>query len=218
MRIKRIFSFNAVFLFFLLFSSTSLAENKDKFALKLVNAAKKQIGITVGYDGSYRRLKFPLGNVPLETGVCSDVIVRSYRTLGIDLQVLVHNDMVKNFSKYPNIWGLKRTDTNIDHRRVPNLARFFARKGRVLKISKNAEDYAPGNIVTWNLGKAGFNNSRSIALSPVSTPHIGIISDKKAFDTGLPLVIHNIGGGAEEDSILFDYKITGHFSFQKGSS
>ena len=150
---------------------------------KLARDAKKQIGITVSYDPTYRKLEFPRGDVASETGVCTDVIVRAYRLQNIDLQQLVNHDMKSNWSAYPKIWGLKSTDKNIDHRRVPNLETFFVRHGKTL--SKTDKDsFQAGDIVTWRLPNGGL-------------PHIGIVSDKVAAD-GAPLIIHNIGRGTQE--------------------
>lgn len=169
---------------------------------KLIAAGRNQVGVTTGYDGSYRKISYPGGDVPAKTGVCTDVLVRAYRALGSDLQKLVHDDMAHNFQLYPRQWGLKGPDTNIDHRRVPNLQVFFDRHGKALPVSSNGMDYAPGDIVTWNLRSGG---------SPL--PHIGIVSDKKSADGKRPLIIHNIGSGAQEEDMLFDYKITGRYRY-----
>jgi hypothetical protein len=165
---------------------------------ELITAARSQIGVTLTYDAAYRDLAYPGGDVPKETGVCTDVVVRAFRAQGLDLQKEVHEDMKRAFSEYPKRWGLKKPDPNIDHRRVPNLMIYFQRQGWAVAISKKAEDYAPGDLVTWNLDDAG------------NLPHIGIISDRKTED-GMPMVIHNIGEGAKEESILFQFKIIGHY-------
>ena len=163
----------------------------------IVVAARRQIGVTVGYDPAYRKIGYPGGDVPRESGVCTDVIIRALRDARkIDLQKLVHEDMKANFAKYPQQWGLKRTDPNIDHRRVPNLQCFFKRKGWSLKATKKASDYEPGDFVTVIVGGR--------------LPHIMIVSDKKAAD-GTPLVIHNIGSGTKEENCLFTYPLTGHY-------
>ena len=165
-------------------------------ASPIVQAARTQIGQTTIYDPAYVGLKYPGGDVPLERGVCTDVIIRALRKgAGLDLQKLVHEDMKKAFAKYPKIWGLKKTDRNIDHRRVPNLSCYFERKGYSLGASKNKRDYLAGDLVACLVGKR---------------PHIMIVSDKKAED-GTPLVIHNIGSGTKEENTLFAFKITGHF-------
>ncbi len=173
------------------------------FAERLIAAAKTQIGVTVSYDPSYQRLAYPNGDVPIERGVCTDVVIRAYRKLGLDLQQLVHEDMRQHFSSYPKNWGLKKPDRNIDHRRVPNLQVYFTRFGKSLGkrgISELAEDYLPGDIVTWRL--------------PSGVPHIGIVTDEKSWWTGRPKVIHNIGSGTAIDDMLFTFLITGHYRYQ----
>lgn len=163
----------------------------------LVEAARSQIGVTTRYDGSYVKLDYPGGDVEPERGVCTDVVIRALRKgYGLDLQKLVHLDMKANFGKYPKIWGLKGTDRNIDHRRVPNLQTFFKRNGYSLKITREAGDYQPGDLVTCML--------------PGNLPHVMIVSDRKN-PQGVPLVIHNIGAGASEDDDLFRFKLTGHY-------
>jgi uncharacterized protein YijF (DUF1287 family) len=139
--------------------------------------------------------------VPSNKGVCTDVVIRAYRKLGIDLQKEVHEDMKLNFSKYPKNWNLKKPNTNIDHRRVPNLMVYFSRKGIVKSITKNGTDYLPGDIVCWNLGGA--------------ITHIGLVVNKKSDDGTHYLVVHNIGAGQVLADCLFDFKIIGHYSFQK---
>ncbi len=166
---------------------------------ELAQAAVELTHNRVVYDPSYFRISYPDGDVPADRGVCTDVIIRAYRKLSIDLQKELHEDMRENFSLYPANWGLKRCDTNIDHRRVPNLMTFFSRKGEVLDISARAEDYLPGDIVTWDLGRG--------------QTHIGIVSDKKAGAGGRYLIVHNIGYGQEFSDCLFSYKITGHFRY-----
>lgn len=171
------------------------------FEEKLSDAAISIVDKTVIYTPTYVSIKYPNGDVPAKTGVCTDVIIRSYRKLGIDLQKEVHEDMISNFNKYPQIWNLKKTDTNIDHRRVPNLEVFFARKGFKLRVSKNAQDYKTGEIVTWMInGKL---------------PHIGIITNKKSLDGKRPMIVHNVGGGQVLEDCLFSYKIVGHFKYGK---
>jgi hypothetical protein len=166
-------------------------------AARVVEGARKQVGKTLSYDPAYRRLAYPGGDVPLATGVCTDVVIRAYRHGGVDLQRLVHEDMKRAFSAYPKNWGLRKRDPNIDHRRVPNLATFFRRKGAALPVTKRASDYQPGDVVTWKLSSG--------------VPHIGIVSDRKALLSNRHLVIHNIGSGAQEEDVLFDYAITGHY-------
>lgn len=165
-------------------------------AAPLVDKARQQIGVTTSYDPAYKKLPYPAGDVPLETGVCSDVVVRAFRGLKIDLQKEVHEDMEKAFDQYPRKWGLKRPDANIDHRRVPNLMTCFERKGWSIEASKKAADFLPGDVVAWDLGGG--------------ITHVGIVSDRRSAAAD-PLVIHNIGRGAREEDILFTYKIIGHF-------
>lgn len=155
----------------------------------------------VEYDPSYFRLDYPNGDVPPNKGVCTDVIIRAYRKLGIDLQKEVHEDMKANFGKYPKNWGLSQPDKNIDHRRVPNLMIFFERHGTELPITQNSTDYRPGDIVCWNLGGG--------------ITHIGIVSNIKAENGERPLVIHNIGSGQVLEDMLFDFKIIGHYRYKK---
>lgn len=166
-------------------------------ALELVAAARAQVGVTLLYDPSYRRIAYPMGDVPMERGVCSDVVIRAFRAVGIDLQQELHRDMTRHFAAYPKTWGLARPDSNIDHRRVPNLATWFKRRGYDLPVTEDAATYRPGDIVAWLLGGG--------------QPHIGIVSDKRSEDGARPLVIHNIGWGAREDDALFEYRVTGHF-------
>jgi len=162
----------------------------------IVAAARDQIGKTVRYDPSYVGLEYPMGDVPIDRGVCTDVIIRALRSgIGLDLQQLVHEDMKSAFSAYPKIWGLRRPDRNIDHRRVPNLRRFFQRKQWSLPPSQARGDYLPGDIVTCKVS---------------NRDHIMIVSDRKN-DRGTPLAIHNIGSGAVEDDSLLAFAITGHY-------
>ena len=175
----------------------------SSFALetKFIEVAISLEDSSVRYDGSYRKIDYPLGDVPADVGVCSDVIVRAYRGIDIDLQQLVHEDMKKNFSVYPKIWGLSRTDRNIDHRRVPNLRTFFKRHGKSLSISDNPNDYKPGDLVTWNLKSNG------------SLPHIGIVTNLYSNNENRPVIMHNIGMGQVLEDMLFDYEITGHYRY-----
>ena len=168
---------------------------------RVIEGAKQQVGVTVGYDPAYRRIAYPNGDVPRTTGVCTDVIIRAYRHAGTDLQVLVHQDMKANFSKYPKNWGLRKPDTNIDHRRVPNLATFFTRRGGKLPVTRRGADYKPGDIVTWRLASG--------------VPHIGLVSDVRARGTDRYLVVHNIGGGAQLEDVLFAYTLTGHYRWPR---
>lgn len=171
----------------------------DQFVEKLIEAAKERTRHSVEYDGSYVRIDYPNGDVPNDKGVCTDVIIRAYRKVGIDLQVEVHKDMKAHFKLYPKIWGLSKPDTNIDHRRVPNLQVFFERKGQKLRVTQNADDYKPGDLVTWML--------------PGNLPHIGIVVDKKSWITKRYLIVHNVGLGPRMEDFLFDYPITGHYRY-----
>ena len=178
--------------------ATWLGTGRADPAGELIDAARRQIGVTLQYDGGYRLLAFPGGDVPADRGVCTDVLIRAYRVaFGRDLQVLVNRDMSRAFSAYPRLWGLRRPDRNIDHRRVPNLAAFFRRHGQTLGASARADDYAAGDLVTWRL--------------PGGVPHIGIVGDRRG--VGRPAVIHNIGQGAREEDSLFAFPVTGHYRY-----
>ena len=166
---------------------------------KLSDAAIALTKDHVVYDPSYFTIGYPNGDVPSGKGVCTDVVIRAYRKLGIDLQQKVHEDMKGNFSKYPQRWKLTRPDKNIDHRRVPNLMTFFSRFGEELSISQTAADYKPGDIVCWNLGGA--------------ITHIGVVVNKKNADGKRFLIVHNIGGGQVVEDVLFSYKIIGHYRY-----
>ena len=184
-----------VFAWLFLFAGLASAQSTE--ALKAVAAARAQMGVTTSYDPSYSRMAYPMGDVPQERGVCSDVVIRAYRKIGIDFQMLVHQDMKAHFSVYPKIWGLKKTDSNIDHRRVPNLEVFFKRKAKALPLSSNKDDFKPGDIVSWRLDNG--------------LPHIGIVSNKKSLLGARPLIIHNIGQGTQEEDVLFAWRIVGHY-------
>ncbi|MCG3726251.1 DUF1287 domain-containing protein [Vibrio cincinnatiensis] len=176
--------------------------NADDSLSALVEAAKERTNYSVAYDGSYIKIGYPNGDVPPNIGVCTDVVIRSYRKLGVDLQVLVHEDMRDNFSSYPSnrIWGLSKPDRNIDHRRVPNLQVFFRRNGQSLPISAEGLSYKAGDIVTWVL--------------PGNLPHIGIVTNELSGDKKRRLIVHNIGSGPVLEDMLFDFKITGHFRYE----
>lgn len=161
-------------------------------ALSIADAARAQVGVTRTYDPSYVRLAYPNGDVPLERGVCSDVVIRAFRANGVDLQVAVHEDMRRNFAKYPQMWGLRGPDRNIDHRRVPNLMKFFDRSGKSLPLDG---EYKPGDVVAWRLDNG--------------LHHIGVVSDVRA--GGEYKVVHNIGLGAQNEDVLRAWKIIGHY-------
>jgi uncharacterized protein len=167
---------------------------------QLVGAAIARTQEPEVYDGSYVRIPYPMGDVPEDRGVCTDLIVRSYRAgLGIDLQQLVHEDMARDFAAYPQYWGLAGPDSNIDHRRVPNLETFFRRSGSALPIASDPAAYAPGDLVTWRL--------------PGNLPHIGVVTDRRTPDGKRPILAHNIGNGPELEDMLFAFPITGHFRY-----
>jgi uncharacterized protein YijF (DUF1287 family) len=153
----------------------------------------------VTYDPSYFSISYPNGDIPANKGVCTDVIIRAYRMMGIDLQKEVHEDMLTNFESYPKLWNLSHTDKNIDHRRVPNLMTFFGRNGQTLPITSNPIDYKPGDIVCWNLGGA--------------VTHIGIVVKPKSKDEKINLIVHNIGHGQVMEDCLFDFQIIGHYRY-----
>ncbi|MDF2934115.1 MAG: hypothetical protein K0R36_3446 [Chryseobacterium sp.] len=184
---------------FLFFVFTANAQNQ--FAQKLSDAALSLTKDKVTYDPAYYSIKYPNGDIAADKGVCTDVIIRAYRKLGIDLQKEVHEDMKKNFSKYPKKFGLKKPDTNIDHRRVPNLMVFFAKFGKSKSIENNPSLYVPGDIVTW--------------LLPGNLTHIGIVVNKKSADGKRYLIVHNIGGGQVIEDCLFKFTITGHYQYPK---
>lgn len=171
---------------------------KQPAVKQLIDAAVEQTNYTKSYDPAYARIAYPNGDVPIATGVCSDVVIRAFRKLGIDLQKEVHEDMAKNFSVYPNRWGLKRPDTNIDHRRVPNLMTFFKRKGKAVSLTTNAEDYKPGDIVAWDLGGG--------------ITHIGLMTNLQGA-AGRYQIVHNIGWGTKVEDRLFEWKIIGHYRY-----
>lgn len=175
-------------------------QSQTEFKTQLSDSTLTLIKQKVTYDPSYFRLDYPNGDVPSDKGVCTDVVIRAYRKVGIDLQELVHEDMKENFEKYPKNWGLTKPDKNIDHRRVPNLMVYFSRFGKVLTISENENNYKPGEIICWNLGDG--------------TTHIGMIVNKKSRDNKRFLIVHNIGGGQVLADCLFDFKIIGHYEFE----
>lgn len=189
--------YHVILSFLLLLSSSGLAQ--DDFFKKLSTAALELTRDKVVYDPSYYKIAYPNGDIPKGKGVCTDVVIRAYRKLGIDLQFEIHKDMKMNFSKYPKKWGRKSPDTNIDHRRVPNLMTFFSRFGIVKVKSQNPDDYSPGDIVCWDLGRG--------------ITHIGIVVDRK--QNNVPMVVHNIGGGQVLENCLFDFKIIGHYRYRK---
>lgn len=172
---------------------------QSNFPIRLAEAALSLTHNKVVYNPAYYRIPYPNGDVPANVGVCTDVVIRAYRKVGCDLQKEVHEDMKAHFALYPNHWGLRKTDTNIDHRRVPNLMTFFSRKGTTLQVTLKAADYLPGDIVCYDLGGG--------------ITHIGIVSTRKSDDGRRYLLVHNIGAGQVAEDCLFSYRITGHFRY-----
>lgn len=190
---------NICTLFALWLASTQVVA--EPFNQRLADAALERTNHTVRYDGAYVAIPYPGGDVPADTGVCTDVVIRSYRAMGYDLQKGVHEDMRAHFSSYPSkrIWGLNKPDSNIDHRRVPNLRAFFTRHGESLNVSKNPQNYRAGDIVSW--------------VVQGNLPHIGIVSDTINPKSQNPMIVHNIGAGPVLEDMLFDYPITGHYRY-----
>ena len=171
----------------------------NSFSQALEAAARERTHHDVTYDGSYRRLAYPDGDIPDHLGVCTDVVIRSYRALGIDFQRLIHEDMRKAFSQYPKNWGLKRPDRNIDHRRVPNIQAYLRRQKASLPVTDNPKDYLPGDLVTWML--------------PGNLPHIGIVVSNPEAGNQHPWIVHNVGAGPKLEDRLFGFPLTGHYRF-----
>jgi uncharacterized protein len=177
-----------------------LSEIDNDAIKKVLESAAEQTTLTKTYDPAYVVLPYPNGDVPMEKGVCTDVVIRSFRKAGVDLQKEVHEDMKVNFSVYPKKWGLKKADANIDHRRVPNLQTYFSRKGKSLPITQKAENYKPGDVVAWDLDNKGLT-------------HIGVVSNIWNESSKRYLIIHNIGGGTQAEDRLFDWKVIGHYRY-----
>ena len=182
-----------------IFCFTAFQLNAQDFFAQLADSAASLTNDRVVYNSAYFSIPYPDGDVPKHFGVCTDVVIRAYRKFDIDLQVLVHEDMKNSFDHYPKIWGLSSTDTNIDHRRVPNLMKFFDRNGTTLSLSQSPNDYTPGDIVCWNLGGG--------------ITHIGILTNERSADGQRYLIVHNIGNGQVVEDMLFDYKIIGHYRY-----
>lgn len=166
---------------------------------KVIDSAHEQTSVTTSYDPAYVKLAYPGGDVPVTTGVCTDVVIRSFRAAGVDLQREVHEDMARAFSAYPRKWGLARPDSNIDHRRVPNLMKYFERRGKSLRVTSDAADYRPGDVVAWDLGGG--------------VTHIGVVSDEADPATGRFWIVHNIGAGARHEDVLFGWTVIGHYRY-----
>lgn len=180
---------------------TTVGFSQSDFYTRLADSTFILTRQTVTYDPAYFSISYPNGDVPKDKGVCTDVVIRAYRKMGIDLQKEVHEDMKKNFSLYPKKWKLTKTDTNIDHRRVPNLMTYFSRFGSVLPMTQQAKEYKPGDVVCWDLGKG--------------LTHIGIVSNKKTSDGKRYMIVHNIGVGQVLEDCLFSFKIIGHYRYGK---
>jgi uncharacterized protein len=172
-----------------------------EFLRRVSAAAIERTHHSVRYVSAYVRIPYPGGDVPSDTGVCTDEVIRVYRTVGIDLQKEVHEDMLRNFTAYPNKrrWLLAGPDSNIDHRRVPNLMVFFQRTGETLPITFDPGDYSPGELVTWDLGGG--------------ITHIGLVVDKRSPWSDRYMIVHNIGQGPKMEDVLFNWKITGHYRY-----
>ena len=191
-----------IILVVVLISSVSFAFREGEpagFSQRLSKTAIERTTHKVIYDGAYRRIEYPNGDIPEHVGVCTDVVIRTYRKLGIDLQTDVHEEMKSHFDVFPKKWGLSHPDPNIDHRRVPNLQTLFNRKGIVLPITDNPKDYVTGDLVTWVVAR--------------TLPHIGIVVNRLSSDGKRPLIVHNIGLGPQLEDMLFEYPITGHYRY-----
>ena len=178
----------------------AVAQIKSPQVRKLLENASEQIKTTRSYTQDYYQLSYPNGDPPVATGACTDVVIRSFRNAGVDLQKEVHEDMTANFAAYPSKWGMRSPDKNIDHRRVPNLQTYFTRKGKSLRVSNDARDYQPGDVVSWDINGKGMT-------------HIGLVSNLWSERSGRYLIVHNIGGGVNAEDRLMDWKITGHFRY-----
>ena len=192
---------NTLLILYILFSVNTIFSQESFLSENISNAAIELTKDEVIYDGSYYSIPYPNGDIPNGLGVCSDVVIRTYRSLGLDLQKEIHEDMKNNFDKYPKIWGLKKPDKNIDHRRVPNQMTYFKRQGSSLTITNKSENYLPGDVVAWDLGGG--------------TTHIGVVVNKKSLFSDNYMIVHNIGAGQNIDDCLFDFKIIGHYRFLK---
>lgn len=204
---------------FVIAAIIALPAAAETFGVRLARAAIERTKQRVIYDPAYVRLAYPGGDVPAGLGVCTDVVIRAYRALDIDLQRLVHEDMRRAFKRYPGRWGLSRPDPNIDHRRVPNLRRFFTRHGKALPVSLTGTDYQPGDLVTWDITRP-LSDTR-VGSPPQNgrlvfgrKPHIGIVTDRLSADGQRPLVAHNIGGGTVLEDMLFQFQVTGRYRFE----
>ena len=186
-------------LFFLGAGAAQGAPQPSHQIRQVVAGAVEQTGYTRLYDPTYVQLAYPGGDPPPDRGVCSDVVVRAFRRAGVDLQKEIHEDMARHFAAYPNSWHMRGPDPNIDQRRVPNLMTYFTRMGKALPISKQPEDYLPGDVVAWDLGNGVL--------------HIGVVTDTRAPDSPDFEIVHNIGAGARLEDVLFSWTIIGHYRY-----
>jgi uncharacterized protein YijF (DUF1287 family) len=184
----------------LLVLAAVVGDGRDTLASRIAGAAEDQVGVTVRYDPAYRRLDYPGGDVPADRGVCTDVVIRALRQVGLDLQEAVHEDMRGHFAAYPPLWGLRSTDRNIDHRRVPNLETWFTRAGFAVPRTGPGSEFRPGDIVSWRL--------------PNGLAHIGIVAERQTDPPGRHLVVHNIGAGAQVEDVLTAWTLIGHFRLE----
>jgi uncharacterized protein len=201
LKFSKSFLINKLLICIAVFSCFINVNAQSNFQTRLADSAFTLTFLNVTYLPAYVVIPYPNGDVPPKTGVCSDVIIRAYRKLGIDLQKEVHVDMVANFPLYPKLWNMKKPDANIDHRRVPNLMTYFKRHGLSLKITKKPNDYLPGDIVCWKLAEG--------------ITHIGLVSNKLASNGNTYQIIHNIGNGQQLEDCLFDFTIIGHYRYSK---
>ncbi len=174
--------------------STPAGYQSEDIHIKIAQAALDQVGVTTVYAPGYVRLHYPGGDILRDHGVCSDIVIRALRHIGIDLQKEVHEDMAKHFKEYPKFWNMKVPDSNIDHRRVPNLMKYFQRCGKALRLSS---EYRPGDIVAWQLEYGLF--------------HIGIVSTEIVPQMQRYFMVHNIGAGAQKEDVLYKFKVIGHY-------
>ena len=179
----------------------ALPANSSPQLKQLIEGAVSQAGVTTGYDPSYVNIQYPMGDVPINTGVCSDVLVRAFRKAGVDLQKEVHDDMARAWNEYPKRWGLNGPDPNIDHRRVLNLMKYFERAGKSVPITDEPDDYLPGDVVAWDLGGG--------------TYHIGMVTNMLSETQRECLIVHNIGAGTRAEDVLLNWTIKGHYRFFK---
>jgi len=181
-------------------AQAALSPETGNWAGQLIRAAESQIGVTVRYDGRYRRIAFPGGDIDRAIGVCSDVVIRAYRdAFGFDLQEAVNRDMKKAFSTYPKAWGLSRPDSNIDHRRVLNLEHYFLRREADRPLPEDPSGYRPGDLVTQRVGS--------------NLPHIAIVAERMSADGKRPMVVHNIGAGTRMEDTLDVFPAIYRFRF-----